>query len=87
MAGAALEAAHEPLRRQAVAWLAAEYDKDAGRPGAAPPGAWTSRYQKVREAAALELATKKDPAAFDALVALLAAQDEPTGSGRSSRRW
>ena len=28
VAGRALEAAHEPLRRQAVAWLAAEYEKD-----------------------------------------------------------
>jgi ParB family chromosome partitioning protein len=71
----ALNAAHERLRGQAVAWLAAEYDKDKS---AQKPlrQALDSRYQKVREAAALELATKKDPAAFEALVKLLmSAQD------------
>jgi ParB family chromosome partitioning protein len=77
VAAAALAAVHEPLRAQAVAWLAAEYDKssDAAKHLRA---ALASRYAKVREAAAFELATKKDPAAFDALVALLAAAaDEP----------
>jgi ParB family chromosome partitioning protein len=71
VASRALEAVHEPLRRLAVSWLAADYDKD---PAAREPlrGALTSRYQAVREAAAFELATKKDPAAFEALVALLA---------------
>ena len=80
-AGRALEAAHEPLRRQAVAWLAAEYDKD---PAARDQlrQALESRYQAVREAAALELATKKDPAAFDALVGLLKAAGDPNPQRR-----
>jgi ParB family chromosome partitioning protein len=63
----ALEAANEQLREQAIAWLAAEYDKDAGAKNELRQ-ALESCYQKVREAAARELATKKDPAAFDALV-------------------
>src|SRR5262249_17783279 len=70
VAGLALDAAFEPLRRQAVDWLAAEYDP-------APPArdrlrqALQSRHRKVAEAAAFALASKKDPAAFDALVKLL----------------
>src|SRR5206468_505648 len=67
----------EPMRLQAVAWLAAEYDKDEAAKSALRE-ALTSRYQKVRETAAVELATKRDPAAFDALVGLLAsAPDAP----------
>src|SRR5262249_5855136 len=62
-----LEAANEGLREQAIAWLTAECDKDAGAKTELRQ-ALESRYQKVREAAARELATKKDPAAFDALV-------------------
>ena len=38
VAGRALEAAHEPLRRQAVSWLAAEYGEGPGRPRRAPSG-------------------------------------------------
>lgn len=76
VAATALGAANESLRQQAVAWLAAEYDKadDAKKE---LRKALESRYAKVREAAALELATKRDAAAFDALVKLLAdAQDQ-----------
>ena len=38
--------------------------------------ALTSRYAKVRESAAFQLATKKDPVAFDALVRMLNAATE-----------
>jgi ParB family chromosome partitioning protein len=74
VAGAALEAASESLRQQAVVWLTAEYDKI---PAAREQlhRALQSRYQKVRDRAAVELAGKKAPAAFDALVKLLASQD------------
>jgi ParB family chromosome partitioning protein len=70
VAATALEAAHAPLRLQAVAWLAAEYEKS---PPAAEQlrSALTSRYSAVREAAAIELARKRDAAAFAPLVALL----------------
>ncbi|WP_435011632.1 HEAT repeat domain-containing protein [Tundrisphaera lichenicola] len=72
----ALEAAHEPLRGKAVSWLAAESDKDPG----AIEGlhlALGSRYRGVRDAAAFALASKKDPAAFEALVGLLATVEGP----------
>jgi ParB family chromosome partitioning protein len=75
VAGQALAAAHAPLRQQAVAWLAAEYDKDAAARDRLRE-ALASRYLQVREAAAVALANKKDAAAFDALVKLLqTAQD------------
>jgi ParB family chromosome partitioning protein len=66
----ALDAVHEPMRLQAVEWLSAEYE---GSPDAqkALRGAVESRYRKVREKAAFELANKKDVAAFDALVKFL----------------
>jgi ParB family chromosome partitioning protein len=66
VAGLALGAAYEPLRRQAVEWLAAEYDKD---PAARDflRQALQSRHRRVSQSAALELALKKDPAAFGAL--------------------
>jgi ParB family chromosome partitioning protein len=73
VASRALEAAHEPLRSQAVNWLAAEYDKELAARDALR-GALASRYQAVREAAAFAMATKKDPAAFEALVAHLAGE-------------
>lgn len=68
-------AAAEPLRQQAVQWLTAEADKspDAQR----HQTALTSRYRKLREEAAFELAGKKDPAVFDALVTLLEEADQP----------
>src|SRR5262245_31683962 len=75
VAAKALSAAHEPLRERAVNWLAAEYDKTSAAQKHLRE-ALTSRYQRVREAAAFELATKKDPAAFDALVKLLHATQD-----------
>ena len=56
-------------------------------PATALRPALTSRYQAVREAAAFELATKKDPAAFESLVAILAAAFRRPSSNGSSRRW
>jgi ParB family chromosome partitioning protein len=70
VAAPALEAAHERLRTQAVAWLAAAYDKEPASRDQLRQ-ALNSRYSKVREAVTFELATKKDTAAFDALVTLL----------------
>ena len=66
----ALDAVHEPMRLQAVEWLASEYETspDAQK---SLRGALESRYRRVREKAALELAGKKDVAAFDALVRFL----------------
>lgn len=70
VAARALDAAHEPLRTLAVSWLGAAYDKEPAAREALR-GALGSRHRAVREAAAFELAGKKDPAAFDALVTLL----------------
>jgi ParB family chromosome partitioning protein len=72
VAALALAATNETLRRLAVSWLAAEYDKEASAREALRQ-ALQSRHPQVVEAAALALATKKDPAAFDALVRLLRA--------------
>ncbi|MGP0065863.1 MAG: HEAT repeat domain-containing protein [Isosphaeraceae bacterium] len=77
----ALEAAHEPLRSQAVNWLAAEYDKDAAAREALHR-ALDSRYQAVREAASFALASRKDPAAFASLVAMLTAAFAPAKQNR-----
>ena len=84
MASRALEAANEQLRTLAVNWLAAEYDKDPAARDALR-GALSSRYQAVREAAAFELATKKDPAAFEPLVAILTAAVTPKQQQRVIR--
>jgi ParB family chromosome partitioning protein len=70
VAGLALGAAYEPLRRQAVDWLAAEYDKTPAARDLLRQ-ALQSPHRKVVAAAAFALAVKKDPAAFDALVKLL----------------
>jgi ParB family chromosome partitioning protein len=70
VAGLALAAAHEPLRKQGVDWLAAEYDKSPQAKDLLRQ-ALQSRHRKVVAAAAFALALKKDPAAFDALVKLL----------------
>ncbi len=70
VAGLALGAAHEPLRKQAVDWLAAEYDRSPEARDLLRQ-ALQSRHGRVVEAAALALAVKKDAAAFDALVKLL----------------
>jgi ParB family chromosome partitioning protein len=77
----ALEAANERLRREGVAWLAAEYEKDLS---AREPlrRALGSRYAAIREAAAFALATKKDPAAFEALVGLLSSATDPKAQRR-----
>jgi ParB family chromosome partitioning protein len=80
-AGLALGAAYEPLRRQAVAWLAAEDERDPAARGLLRQ-ALRSRHREVVEAAALALAVKKDAAAYDALVKLLRAAREPGPQGR-----
>jgi ParB family chromosome partitioning protein len=76
VAGLALAAAYEPLRQQAVSWLAEQYDKSAPARDLLRQ-ALQSRYPKVVAAAALALAVKKDAAAFDALVQLLKDAKEP----------
>jgi ParB family chromosome partitioning protein len=81
VAARALEAANETLRKQAVAWLAAEYDKDETARDQLRK-ALQSRYLEVRRTAALELATKKDPVAFPALVQLLADAAQPAPQRR-----
>src|SRR5205823_14061063 len=63
VAAKALSAAYEPLRERAVNWLAAEYDKESAAQKHLRE-ALTSRCEKVREAAAVELATKRSPAVF-----------------------
>lgn len=74
----ALTAAGESLRKEAVSWLAAEYDKDAAAQKALRQ-ALTSRYEAVRRSAAVELAWKKDPQSFDALVRVLKEAADATG--------
>jgi ParB family chromosome partitioning protein len=81
VAAVALDAVNEKLREQAVAWLAAEYDRSADAQKHLRR-AVESRYRHVRQAAAVELATKKDPAAFDVLAALL---KEATDAGVQRR--
>ncbi|MHC5543600.1 HEAT repeat domain-containing protein, partial [Singulisphaera rosea] len=66
----ALEAANERLRTQAVFWLAGEDAKDPSVRGVLRQ-ALESRYRLVREAAAFQLAEKKDPAAAKALKSIL----------------
>jgi ParB family chromosome partitioning protein len=75
VAGLALTAAYEPLRKQAVAWLADAYDKDPAARDLLRQ-ALPSRHQEVAKAAALALALKKDPAGYEALVRLLQAAKE-----------
>ncbi|MFO0758413.1 MAG: HEAT repeat domain-containing protein [Byssovorax sp.] len=66
----ALEARSQAARDRAVAALAQRYD-EGERVKEALRGALGSRYRHVRDRAAIELAGKKDPAAFDALVKML----------------
>jgi ParB family chromosome partitioning protein len=76
VAGLALRAASPTVRVNGIGWLVGAYDKD---PVAAEllRQALHSRHAHVVEEAASVLARKKDPAAFDTLVALLrAAKDE-----------
>ena len=66
----ALDAVHEPMRLTAVEWLASEYESSADAQKSLR-GAVESRYRKVREKAAFELAGKKDPVAYDTLAKFL----------------
>ncbi|OWK47383.1 HEAT repeat domain-containing protein [Fimbriiglobus ruber] len=82
VAAAAGQAAYEAMRQQAIRWLAAEYDQSAVARDHLR-AALKSRYRLVREAAASELAAKKDAAAFDALVEMLRAADVPIKQQRA----
>ncbi|WP_422929580.1 HEAT repeat domain-containing protein [Singulisphaera sp. PoT] len=77
----ALEAVNNQLRLEGVNWLAAGYDNDPAAQKALRQ-ALESRYGAIREAAAYELATKKDPVAYDALVTLLTSANEPKAQRR-----
>ena len=66
----ALDAVHEPMRLTAVEWLASEYEANADAQKSLR-GAVESRYRKVREKAAFELAGKKDAVAYDTLAKFL----------------
>jgi len=70
----ALSAAHEDLRQEAIAWIAAEYEQSSDAQHALRQ-ALESRYQKVRLVAAITLGMKKDARAFDALVKSLQSPD------------
>jgi ParB family chromosome partitioning protein len=70
----ALGAAHEDLRQEAIAWIAAEYEQSSDAQHALRQ-ALESRYQKVRLVAAITLGMKKDARAFDALVKSLQGPD------------
>lgn len=75
-AARALEAASEKVRASAVGWLAEAADREpAARERLRE--ALTSRFEKVREAAAIRLAWLRDPAAFEPLTRLLAASNDP----------
>ncbi|MEO7328534.1 MAG: HEAT repeat domain-containing protein, partial [Minicystis sp.] len=65
-----LEARSQAARDRSVAGLAQRYD-EGDQVKAALRGALASRYRHVRDRAAIELAGKKDTAAFDALVKML----------------
>lgn len=72
----ALDSVYEPMRLQAVEWLASEYEEspDAQK---ALRAVVESRYRKVREKAAFELAGKKDTAAYEALTKFLREANDP----------
>ena len=74
VATSALAAAHVPLRKLAVQWLVEEYDQSA-EARQALRSALQSPFVKLREDVALQLAGKKDEAAFDVLVELLRRSD------------
>ena len=76
-----LEATSEDMRKQAVAWLVEKYDED-DKAKKALRGALQSRYAKTRNRVALDLAAKKDSAAYDALVELLGRQEDPARQNR-----
>lgn len=71
----ALDSVYEPMRQQAVEWLAAQYEESADAQKFLR-AALESRYRKVREKAAFELAGKKDPTAYEALAKFLAEAKE-----------
>jgi ParB family chromosome partitioning protein len=71
----ALEAAAGSMRSSAILWLVEEYDRDPTAVQALRQ-ALQSRYQAIREQAAIQLAVKKDPAGFDALVQVLASPEK-----------
>ncbi|WP_165247641.1 HEAT repeat domain-containing protein [Paludisphaera soli] len=82
VASRAIEGAYEPLRKAAVSWLLDEYDKGE-EARKALRAALSSRHETVREAAAMALAAKKDPSAFEALVDLMKAAPCPEIARRS----
>ncbi|QDV34780.1 HEAT repeat domain-containing protein [Tautonia plasticadhaerens] len=73
VAAKAIESGFERLRLLAVSWLDEAVDSGDEPARDALRGALDSRYAAVRRAAALALADRKDPAAFEALVRLLGA--------------
>jgi ParB family chromosome partitioning protein len=75
VASAALTAVHDELRQQGIAWLTADYEKSSAAQDALRK-ALGSRYPKVRQTAAYELAGKKDAAAFPALAEMLAGAED-----------
>ena len=70
-----LEAIFIDMRKQALAWLVEEYENDDQAKNQLRQ-ALQSRYPHIRNRAALELANKKDSAAFPALVEMLKTRDE-----------
>jgi ParB family chromosome partitioning protein len=81
VAGGALEAAAENVRAWGIETLSASYEKSEPAHDHLRR-ALGSRHHKVRQSAAFELANKKDAAAFDALVTLLAVA-EASGQRRA----
>lgn len=83
----ALEALSEDLRREAVRQLTRGYDKKE-EAREALRGALETRFRDVKIAAASELASKKDSAAFEFLVELLASdrKEEQRSAIQSLRR-
>lgn len=87
IAALALNAQSDKLRMQAVNWLSADFIPEAtDKPAKAASQkareqlvlALGSRYGEIRKAAAIELARKKDSAAFEALVEML--KETPTAA-------
>ncbi|MGB7344430.1 MAG: HEAT repeat domain-containing protein [Pirellulaceae bacterium] len=73
----ALESPSASLRNEAIRWLVQDYDESKKAPKLLRE-ALESKYQRVRHNAAIGLADKKDPNAFDALVNLLQSGDATT---------
>ncbi len=79
VADRALDALSDKLRTQAVLWLASACD-ESSEAQASLRKALQSRHPSVRESAAFELSNRKDPAAFDALAAMLRSENAQTRS-------